>query len=219
MPQPFLIAPFRAFPSQGSRAPLEAASSPAVIHRRLAARHSRPYRLRFPRRPRPRAQLPGFPEDYGSPFHEPKPASRSPWTTSDGTATPRQLHPLRSLVPLVRPFATTRANPSHRPMLSWCSSPSETRTSLGASNPPSSEDLDTRHHPEAPARDSEDSSPRRQVRPSRRGRATPSQPTRSDPTASGRTAPPLGGDSFSPDLSQRPGRAQSRLAFGASKYP
>jgi len=100
MPQPFLIASFRAFPSQRSRAPLEAASCLAVVHRRATARHPQPYRLRFPRRPRREAQLPGSPEDYELPFHEPKPASRSPWATNDGATTPRQPHPLRSLIPL-----------------------------------------------------------------------------------------------------------------------
>jgi hypothetical protein len=118
MPQPFLIASFRVFPSQRSRAPLEAASFPVVIHRRLTTRHSRPYCLRFLRRPRPRAQLPGSPEDYELPFDEPKPASRSPWTPSNGTVMPRRLHPLRSLDPPASPFTPARANPNQRPILS-----------------------------------------------------------------------------------------------------
>jgi hypothetical protein len=170
MPQPFLIASFRAFPSQRSRAPLEAASCLAVVHRRATARHPQPYRLRFPRRPRREAQLPGSPEDYELPFHEPKPASRSPWATNDGATTPRQLHPLRSFDPSASPFTTTRANPSRRPMLSWIYAPSETFTNLGASDPSSSEDLDTRRHPEALARGPRDSSPWHQVRPSQRGK-------------------------------------------------
>jgi len=110
-PQPFLIAPFRAFPSQRSRTPLGAAGSLAVIHRRLATRRCRPYHLRFPRRPRPKAQLPGSPEDYGSPFDEPKPASRSPWASSDGTVTSRRLHPLRSFLPSESPFAPAPSEP------------------------------------------------------------------------------------------------------------
>jgi hypothetical protein len=43
---------FRAFPSQKSRTPLEAASSPAVIHRRAARTHRALVTTRFRRRPR-----------------------------------------------------------------------------------------------------------------------------------------------------------------------
>jgi len=56
MPQPFLGPPFRAFPSLESRAPLEAASSPAVIHRRAESRRLGPYHRRFPRLPPARAR-------------------------------------------------------------------------------------------------------------------------------------------------------------------
>jgi hypothetical protein len=62
---------FRAFPSQGSRTPLEAACSPAVIHRRAMTRRPRPCHREFHRTPRPRkARSPDSPRDYGSPFHE-----------------------------------------------------------------------------------------------------------------------------------------------------
>jgi hypothetical protein len=43
--------PFRVFPSQKSRTPLEAASSLAVIHRRAEPRRSRPYHRPFHRLP------------------------------------------------------------------------------------------------------------------------------------------------------------------------
>jgi hypothetical protein len=70
------------------------------------------------------ARLPGSPDDYGSPFREPKPTSRSPWVSSGGITSFRQLHLLRSLDPPVSPFAPRRVSPTRRPMLSWTSVPS-----------------------------------------------------------------------------------------------
>jgi len=61
--------PFRAFPSRGSRAPLEVACSLAVIHRCAEARRSSPFTAGFPD-VHAFTQLPGSPDDYGLPFGE-----------------------------------------------------------------------------------------------------------------------------------------------------
>jgi len=83
------------------------------------------------------AQSPGSLNGYGSPFHEPKPASWSPWVTNSGTTPFRQLHPLRSLDPPASPFAPLRVTPERRSILSWFSAPPETiRPDPGPSNPP-----------------------------------------------------------------------------------
>jgi len=84
---------------------------PAVIHQRAETHASTPYRPWFHRRPRP-ARPPGFPNDYGLPFHRPKPASRSPWVSSHGTASFRQLHLLRSVSPSPSPFAAKMGFPT-----------------------------------------------------------------------------------------------------------
>jgi len=52
-------------------------------------------------------------------------ASRSPWTTDNGTSPFRQLHPSRSLSPPASPFAPTRVAPSQRPILTWVPTPPE----------------------------------------------------------------------------------------------
>jgi len=56
-------------------------------------------------------QLPGSPSSYGHPFHEPKFASRLPWTPRSRTDSFRQLHRLRSFYPLTNPFATSPSCP------------------------------------------------------------------------------------------------------------
>jgi len=164
MPQPFLIASLRVFPSQRSPIPLETDWLPCgyppttlnapsstlllpVSPTPTLARSS----LAPPKAMGPlftsRSPLPGRPgrwaaNHYGSPT---SPTSKlwSPcesvpsatWASPDPTA-----DTLLNFVPLQR-----------------------TPTNLGASNPPSSEELDTHHHPEAPAHDTEDSNPRRRV--------------------------------------------------------
>jgi len=48
-------------------------------------------------------QLPGFPNDYGLRFHEPKLVSPLSWALLGRVTSFRQLHLLRSFPPLVRP--------------------------------------------------------------------------------------------------------------------
>jgi hypothetical protein len=55
--------------------------------------------------------LPGSPSSYGFPFHRPEPTSRVSWASCGGLTSFRQLHPLRSLPPLVRPFQLLRREP------------------------------------------------------------------------------------------------------------
>jgi len=91
---------------------------------------------------------------YRFPFHEPKSTSRLPWATSDGTATFRQLHRLRSLDPSASPFLPNRVAPTWRPILSWVSSPPELSPTApwvldpprprGPEPAPSPEDLEAR---------------------------------------------------------------------------
>jgi len=137
-PQPFLTdrLPFEVFPSQESRSSLEATGSLAVIHPLRLTNPSRPYHRRFPRLPRPKAQLPDSPDDYEIPFGELAPTTRYPWTPNGRTARLHKLHPLRSFIPPASPFTSRRVAPSRRPVLPWCSSPSETSTNLGPSTPP-----------------------------------------------------------------------------------
>jgi len=112
---PSFAALFRAaaepgiLPSESSprrdRAPLSRPlCSPAVIHRRALACYPRPYCHRFRQTPTLSRSCLDPPSDYRLPFHEPKSASRSPWATSNGTATSRQLHRLRSFDPPASPF-------------------------------------------------------------------------------------------------------------------
>jgi len=53
----------------------------------------------------------GSPGGYGLPFRGPRPPSRSSWTRVGGVTPFRQLHLLRSFVPLANPFATTSSCP------------------------------------------------------------------------------------------------------------
>lgn len=110
---------FRAFPSQGSRAPLEAASSLAVLHQGPGRDSQRLITRGFPDS-HARAQSPGSPADYGLPFH---PARRPcfPFTLgAELRGRPlTQLRPPRSLVPPESPFTPTRVAPRARSLLSW----------------------------------------------------------------------------------------------------
>jgi hypothetical protein len=76
--------PFRAFPSQGSRSPLEVASSLAVIHRRAEMSLGLAVHRWFHRLPRRWTQSPGFPSDYGLRFHEPRLVFPSTWAWLSG---------------------------------------------------------------------------------------------------------------------------------------
>jgi hypothetical protein len=128
MPQPFLNTPFRGFPSQRSRTPLEAASCPAVIHQSAEAPHPSPYYRRFPQLPRPRRSRPIPPSAMGSlssrlsaafPFTPGLVRLRAPFD---------QLHRLRSVPPSANPF-TRAASFLERevvPLLVFC--PSEALT-------------------------------------------------------------------------------------------
>jgi hypothetical protein len=152
---------FRAFPSQDSRNPLSGpVNSLAVIHHRAGGHDARPYQPRFHRRPRLAAQLPGSPATYGSPFHEPKPASRSPWATRCGTPPFRQLHPLRSLLLLrVRshrpgfPRAGGRCSPGVLPLQR------RAYPNLGTSDPNEPKGPNPHPRPQPPASDAADSVP------------------------------------------------------------
>jgi hypothetical protein len=115
---------FRAFPSQGSRTPLEAASFLAVIQQRACRTRCRWIESPgFPDAHTVTGAVAWFPRGSGSPFREPKPASRSPGTTDRGTAPFRRLHLLRSLPPPASPFTRRRVSPPPRPLLSWVSPP------------------------------------------------------------------------------------------------
>jgi len=110
---------FRAFPSQGSRAPLEAASSPAVLHRGPGRDSQRLVARGFPDS-HAHAQSPGSPTNYGLPFRALR-RPRFPFTLgAEHRGRPlTQLRPPRSLLPPGSPFTTTRVAPRARPLLSW----------------------------------------------------------------------------------------------------
>ena len=129
-------SPFRAFPSQRSCTPLEATGSLAVIHRR--AERSSFIVLSPPVSPTPTlsAQLPGSPSDYELPFHEPKPASRSPWTDERGPS----VSPASPASKLSSPCESVRVFPGSPRFDGRCSPgfhPLQSSLSdLGASDPP-----------------------------------------------------------------------------------
>jgi len=101
--------------------------------------------------------------------------SRNPLPSHPGPRTTEPPRPanfthFEALIPLrVRSRQPERTRIDGRYSLGFLS-PSETLTDLGASTPPSSEELDTCHHPEALARGTKGSSPRHQVRPSQRSK-------------------------------------------------
>jgi hypothetical protein len=166
MPQPFLIASFRAFPSHGSCAPLEATGSLAVIHQRCVPTVATTIRA-FHRTPPPEdavARIPSRPEVS---FDEPKPASRFLSDATTGPSRPASFTHFGALLPLrVRspraelPRRGGRCSPGRS---SPPKDPSKPR-SLGPARP---RGPNTRRHPEALACDTEDRSPQRRVRPCR----------------------------------------------------
>jgi hypothetical protein len=138
MPQPFLGFSLQSFPLTGIVYPSRGRSAPLRLSTDVLEGTTRVLIGRdFTRRPRLATQLPGSLTTYRSPFHEPKPASRSPWATRCGTLPFRQLHPFRSLL-LLR----VRSRQSELPQTSGRyspgrSAPPETNSpSLGTSTRP-----------------------------------------------------------------------------------
>jgi len=130
----------------------------------------------------------------------------------------RQLHLLRSFLPSTSPFALTRVAPSlvAVTLLVLCPSrdqtaqTSEPRTRLDPCGP-SSKPL-----PEDRFRDSRDRvDPWRRVKPPQNKNCTGSASSAVPSPLQDWTAPPLGGNSFSPDLSTD--GLPPALAFGASE--
>ena len=209
--------PFRGFPSQESRTPLEAAGSRAVIHRHAKTHPSEPYHRRFHRRPHPKARLPGSPDDYEVPFHAPRRASRSLRARASGIVLFRRLHPLRSVVPPASPFAPDRVAPNRRPILSWASaslerSPSTPR-SLGPVHAPKDTDtVLTRRIGRATRRTSRPPAPG-ETSPNHKDRARPLDGFRS---CGDRPEPPLDGSPTPMALGHRAN--PEPLTFEALKY-
>jgi len=123
MPQPFVGPPFRVFPSQKSRTPFEAASSPALSHQRARPRRSSPCCRPAHRRPRLHA-IAWLLKRLWLPFRRArKHASRSTWGSCGGTDPFRQLHALRSFHPPASPFALGWVASHQRSILSWAYAP------------------------------------------------------------------------------------------------
>jgi hypothetical protein len=194
-PQPLLVdhRPFGDFPSQGSRAPLEAAGSHAVIHPPQLTSPPRPYHRRFPRRPRLATQLPDSPDDYAVPFDEPKPASRFRWTTRDRIARLRSFTRFDAFFPLrVRSRRHELPRDAGRSSLGVRPLQRPPRTSDPRPRPtrrPSARATPRTEARSARQRDPEDRSPQRQERPTPRDKpgATLSAGSR-HPSAPARTA-------------------------------
>jgi len=110
MPQPFLGFLLQSLPLTGIAHPSRGhLCSLAVIDQRAETPSSGPCYPWFPRPPRSRA-VAWFPQRLWVPFSRSREnASRSPWVRITELVSFRQLHPLRSLVPPVSPFAP---NPS-----------------------------------------------------------------------------------------------------------
>lgn len=111
IPLPFVGPPFRVFPSQESRTPLEAASSPAVIHPRASGYASDLVTARFrDSHALQRSRL--LPRTAMSSLStRPKPCFPITLDPSRRTRSFRQLHPLRSLIPPASPTPPTRGFP------------------------------------------------------------------------------------------------------------
>jgi hypothetical protein len=196
--------PFRAFPSQGSRSPLEVASSLAVIHQRAEVSSCLTVHRRFHRPPRRWTQLPGFPGDYGLRFHEPKLASPSTWARLGGA------HLVPPASPASKPSSPCETVPaaSGRPSVAGRFSPgflplrSLLLPRLGFSTRPDLMGSGSLLRPKTPVCDSEDRWPPVP------GEVLPSTSTWEDlvdgfQTLEDWTAPPLDGDSFSLGLGCR----------------
>jgi hypothetical protein len=69
MPQPFLGSPFRAFPSQRARTPLEA-TTPLQLSTRVQERTARDFVTASFADAHAFTQLPGSPDDYRLPFRK-----------------------------------------------------------------------------------------------------------------------------------------------------
>lgn len=106
MPQPFLGASFRVFPSRRSRIPFRTASFPAVIHRR-ARRTTRSSSASVSTDSHAETQLPESPATYGAPFSKVSLASRRTEKPKQLSRLFRQLHLLRSVTPCTNPFTQT----------------------------------------------------------------------------------------------------------------
>jgi len=146
MPQPVRVPSFRAFPSQRSWSLSKATSYLAVVLSRsgdVIARGLPADVSPTPASPR----LPGSPSTRDALSAEQVQPSRSPQPQATRAVTSREPSLLRSLIPPASPFATTEVAFCRRPLLSWCSSPSETLPSLGASNPSPASRLELRLSP------------------------------------------------------------------------
>jgi len=125
VPQPFLGPPFRAFPSQESRTPLEATllpcSYPPACHNALLS----PYHRRFHPLPRFHA-VAWIPCRLWTPFSRTRrSASRSPWTRAMKPSLTASFTCFEALLPLRIRSQSTRVAPRRRPMLSWAYAPLE----------------------------------------------------------------------------------------------
>jgi hypothetical protein len=126
VPQPFLGSPPSESSPRRNRAPLSGPPAPLPLSTDVLRRD--PGALSPPVSPTPALSnaVAWFPGRLWDLFPPPRrSASRSPWTPSDGTASFRQLHRLRSLDPPASPYAPTRVAPARRPILSWTSAPLE----------------------------------------------------------------------------------------------
>jgi len=114
-------SPFRAFPSLGIAHPSRSALASLQLSTSVLKRTAR--FSSAPASPTPTLSRSCLvpPDAYGSPFHAPKRASRSPRAPNSRTVPFRQLHLLRSLDPPASPFAPARVTPNRRPLLSWVS--------------------------------------------------------------------------------------------------
>lgn len=108
----------RGFPSQRSRAPLEAASSLVVRHRCARLHPPGLIAFGFLRRRRFRA-LACLPRKLWNVFQPRRSAaSRRPWAPASGINPFHQLRPLRSVPPFASPCQTTQVAPRRRSILS-----------------------------------------------------------------------------------------------------
>jgi hypothetical protein len=111
----------------------------------------------FHRRPHPRVQLPGSPDDYEVLFRAPRRAPQLLRARTSGTVLFRQLHPLRSVLPPASPFAPTQVAPVRRSILSWAFSSLEVSPPrLGACPRARPEGHTRRPHPKDRTCDSRD---------------------------------------------------------------
>jgi len=185
-------------------APLQSSTDPR------AATLTRTYRPRFPRRPRSHA-VAWFPRRLWVPFS--RALTRFPVALSRAWLRRPlgQLHLLRSLAPSANPFAPARVAPHQRSLLSWAFAPSETPIEPRRLEPARTRKPVHRLHPEAPARDDEDRSPRHQVKSSlatsnaRRLRRQSPVPFETGPHRLSAATPSLSALPVRPRRSARPG--------------